>query len=58
LTTWEHNISENKERAKEARDSCEKIFGLINKNLLELDREASTRTLGKINITKHLLNIK
>jgi hypothetical protein len=58
LTAWEHDISENRKRAKEVRDSCEEIFGSINKNLLELDREASAGTLGKINIAKHLLDIK
>jgi hypothetical protein len=40
------------------RDSCEEFFGSINKKLLELDREASTGTLGKINIAKHLVDIK
>jgi hypothetical protein len=45
-------------RAKDVRDSCEEIFGLINKKNLELDREASAGTLGKINIAKHLLDIK
>jgi len=58
LTAWEHDISENKKRAKEVRDSCEEIFGSINKNLLDLDREASAGTLGKINIAKHLVDIK
>ena len=58
MTAWEHDISENRKRAKEVRDSCEEIFGSINKNLLELDRGASTRTLEKINIAKHLVDIK
>jgi hypothetical protein len=40
------------------RDSCEETFGLINKNLLDLDKESSVGTLGKINIAKHLLDIK
>jgi hypothetical protein len=58
LTAWEHDISKNRKRAKEVRDSCEEIFGSINKKLLELDREASTGMLGKINIAKHLVDIK
>ena len=58
MRAWEHDIYENRKRAKEVRDSCEEIFGSINKNLLELDREASAGTLGKINIAKHLLDIK
>jgi hypothetical protein len=58
LTAWEHDISVNRTRAKEVRDTCEEIFGSINKNLLELYREASTRTLGKINIAKNLVDIK
>ena len=44
--------------AKEVRDSCEETFGLINKKLLDLDKENSSRTLGKINIVKHMLDIK
>jgi hypothetical protein len=40
------------------RDSCEETFGLINKNLLDIDKESSVETLGKINIAKHLLDIK
>jgi hypothetical protein len=58
LTAWEHDISENKKRAKEVRAYCEEIFGSINFFLLELDREDSTGMLGKINIAKHLLDIK
>ena len=37
---------------------CEKTFDLINKSLLDLDKEGSVGTLGKINIAKHLLDIK
>jgi hypothetical protein len=55
---WEHDTSKNRKRAKEVRDSYVEIFGSINKKLLELDREASIGTLGKINIAKHLLDIK
>jgi hypothetical protein len=58
LKAWEHNISENRKRAKEMRDACEETFGLINKNLLDLDKESSSGTLGKIDIAKHLLDIK
>jgi hypothetical protein len=58
LKAWEHNISESIKRDKEMRDTCEETFGLINKNLLDLDKEGSAGTLGKINIGKHLLDIK
>jgi hypothetical protein len=58
LKAWEHNLSENRKMAKEVRDSCEETFGLINKKLLDLDKENSSGTLGKINIVKHLLDIK
>jgi hypothetical protein len=44
--------------AKEVRDSCEETFGLLNKKLLDLDKESSSGTQGKINIVKHLLDIK
>jgi hypothetical protein len=40
------------------KNSCEETFSLINKNLLNLDKEDGTGTLGKINIAKHLLDIK
>jgi hypothetical protein len=42
LKAWEHNISESRERAKEMKNSCEETFGLINKNLLNLDKEDSS----------------
>lgn len=58
LKAWEHNIAENRKIAKEVRDSCEETFGLLNKKLLDLDKESSSETLGKINIAKHLLDIK
>jgi hypothetical protein len=58
LKAREHNIAENKKMAKEVRDSCEETFGLLNKKLLDLDKESSSGTLGKINIAKHLLDIK
>jgi hypothetical protein len=58
LKAWEHNIAENKKMAKEVRDSCEETFGLLNKNLLDLDKESSSGMLGKINIVKHWLDIK
>jgi hypothetical protein len=41
LKAWEHNISESRERAKEMKNSCEETFSLINKNLLNLDKEDS-----------------
>jgi hypothetical protein len=58
LKAWEHNISERRKRTKEMIDSCEETFGLINKNLLDLDKEGSAGTLGKINIAKHMQDIK
>jgi hypothetical protein len=58
LKAWEHNIFERRKRAKQMRDAYEETFSLINKNLLDLDKESSARTLGKINIAKHLLDIK
>ena len=58
LKVWEKNISERRGIAKEVRNSCEEAFTLINKSLLDLDKEGSARTLGKINISKHLLDIK
>jgi hypothetical protein len=58
LKTWEHNISESRKRDKDTRDACEEVFGLINKNLLDLDKESSSGTLGKIDIAKHLLDIR
>jgi len=58
LKVWERNISENREQAKEIRNSCEENFGLINESLLDLDRESNVGTLGHINIVKHLLDIK
>ena len=39
-------------------NSCEETFALISKSLLDLDKEGSLGTLGKINIAKHLLDIK
>jgi hypothetical protein len=58
LKAWEQNISESRGRAKEVRTSCEETFALINKALLDLDKEGSAGTLGKINIAKHLIDIK
>jgi hypothetical protein len=58
LKEWEHNISERRKRAKEMRDACEETFSLLNKNLLYLNKEGSAGTLGKINLAKHLLDIK
>jgi len=40
------------------RDSFEETFGFLDKNFLDLDKENSFGTLGKINIVKHLLDIK
>ena len=58
LKVWEQNISESRGREKEVRNSCEETFTLINKSLLYLDKEGSAGTLGKINIAKHLIDIK
>ena len=58
LKAWEHSISERRKKDKEMRDACEETFILINKNLLDLDKEGSVGTLGKIDIAKHLLDIK
>jgi hypothetical protein len=58
LKVLEHNISESRGRAKEVMNSCEETLDLINKSLLEIDKEGSAGTLGKINIAKHLLDIK
>jgi hypothetical protein len=58
LKDWEQNISESRGRAKEVRTSCEETFTLINKAFLDLDKEGSTGMLGKINIAKHLIDIK
>jgi hypothetical protein len=58
LKVWEQNISESKGRANEVKNFCEETFSLISKGLLDLDKESSAGTLGKINIAKHLLDIK
>jgi hypothetical protein len=58
LKVWEQNISESRGRANEVMNSCEETFALISKSLLDLDKESSVGTLGKINIAKHLLDIK
>jgi hypothetical protein len=58
LKAWEHNISEGRQRAKEVRNSCEEIFNLIDRRLLNLDGGNITEALGQINIVKHLLAIK
>jgi hypothetical protein len=58
LKVWEHNISESRGRANEVMNSCEEIFTLINKSLLDLDKEGNAGMLEKINIAKHLLDIK
>jgi hypothetical protein len=58
LKVWEKNISESKGRANEAKNFCEETFSLISKGLLDLDKERNAGTLGKINIPKHLLDIK
>ena len=39
-------------------NSFEETFSLTSKSLLDLDKEGSVGTLGKINIAKHLLDIK
>ena len=58
LKAWERNISENRERTKEMRNSCEETFGFIDRGLLNIDSENNSEALGQINIAKHLLNIK
>ena len=58
LKVWEHNILESRGRANEVMNSCEETFALISKILLDLDKEGSAGMLGKINIAKHLLDIK
>jgi hypothetical protein len=39
-------------------NSCEETFSLISKIFLDLDKERSVGMLGKINIAKHMLDIK
>jgi hypothetical protein len=58
LKVWEQNISKRKGRANEVNNFFEETFSLISKGLLDLDKESSVGTLGKINIAKHLLDIK
>jgi hypothetical protein len=58
LKTWEYNTVEGRRIAKEVKELCEETFGLLNKKLLGLDKEDISGTLGKINIAKHLLDIK
>ena len=58
LKALEHNISERRKRDKEMKYDCEETFVLIDKKLLDIDKEGSARTLGKIDIAKHLLDIK
>jgi hypothetical protein len=58
LKVWEHNITKSKGRANEVMNSCEEKFTLINKSLLDLDKEGSVGRLGKINIVEHLLDVK
>jgi hypothetical protein len=58
LKVWEQNILESRGRANEVKNFCEETFSLISKGLLDLDEESSAGTLGKINIAKHLLDIK
>jgi hypothetical protein len=58
LKVWEQNISESKGRDNEVKNSCEETFSLISKSFLDLDKESSAGMLGKINIAKHLLDIK
>jgi hypothetical protein len=58
LKAWEQNISESRERAKEVRNFCEETLREIDESLLGLDSESITGTLGKVDIAKHLLNIK
>jgi hypothetical protein len=58
LKVWEQNILESRGRANKVNNFCEETFSLITKGLMDLEKESSARTLGKINIAKHLLDIK
>jgi hypothetical protein len=58
LNVWEKNISERRGKANEVMNSCEEKFTLISKSFVDLEKEGSAGTLGKINIAKHLLDIK
>jgi hypothetical protein len=58
LKVWEQNISESRGKANEVMNSYEETFTLISKGLVDLDKEGSARTLDKINIAKHLFDIK
>jgi hypothetical protein len=58
LKVWEKNISESRRKANKVMNSCEEMFSLISKGLVDLDKEGNAGTLGKINIAKNLLDIK
>jgi hypothetical protein len=58
LKVLEQNILESRGKANEVMNSYEETFSLICKGLVDLDKEGSARTLGKINIAKRLLEIK
>jgi hypothetical protein len=58
LKVWEQNISESRGKDNEVMNSCEETFTLISKSFLDLDKEGNAGMLGKINIAKHLLDIK
>jgi hypothetical protein len=58
LKVWEQNISESRGRDNEVKNFCKETFSLISKGLLDLDKERSVGTFRKINIAKHLLDIK
>jgi hypothetical protein len=58
LKAWERDISEGRQQAREVRNSCEETFSFVDGSLLGLDSESHTRTLGQIDIAKHLLYIK
>jgi hypothetical protein len=55
---WDQNILERRGRDNEVKNSCEETFSLISKGFLDLDKERSVGTLGKINIAKHMLDIQ
>jgi hypothetical protein len=58
LKTWESSIIEGRKMAKGVKDFCEEFFHSLNKESLGLDKEDSSGVLGKIDITKHQLDIK
>jgi len=58
LKVWETNIAKNKRIAKEIKDDCEEVFGLLEKGSLGIGRDNCIGILGTINIIRHQLNFK